>query len=401
FIASPIVSEETVFVEDQEYTFYLDEKYFLHNEYIDIKQIRIDFGDGQGEWIVDDPFMDNSLQRSTTFSNTISKTIGRTMIGRIVVIGIDIGGQWIRYGNPFKILTKKKKDEYPLTPCKGGKDGGTKWVIDPDPAKLAPFNTQYGNPPAVHNQFVRTGPDLFDLALLPVKDTAYFFFKEDGNNCANKVVKRPVIFIDGFDPTNDRKVGDIYKEYINVRVNRPDFPTGIGFGDYMLNNGNGDPNDDFDLIILDFKHGNDLLERNAMALVALIERLNQTYGANYLQDITLIGPSMGSLIAQFALAYMEHNNITHRVRTYISFDGCHQGANVPIGLQNYVEYITKRGILKGVKPIREGLYNGLAAKQMLAHHHSANSQFPTPDVLRNQFLQTWWLLANTRNFPEM
>src|SRR5690606_41885746 len=40
FIASPIVSEETVFVEDQEYTFYLDEKYFLNNEYIDIKQIR-------------------------------------------------------------------------------------------------------------------------------------------------------------------------------------------------------------------------------------------------------------------------------------------------------------------------------------------------------------------------
>ena len=400
FIASPIVSEETVFVEDQEYTFYLDEKYFLNNEYIDIKQIRIDFGDGQGEWVVDDPFMDNSLQRSTTFLNTISKTIGRTMIGRIVVIGIDLGGQWIRFGNPFKILAKKKKDEYSLTPCKGGKNGGTKWVIDPDPAKLSPFNAQYGNPSAVHNQITWTGPGSFDFIIEPVKDTAYFFFKDDGNNCEDKVVKRPVIFIDGFDPSNDRMVGDIYKDFINKPVERNNLP--VFFGDYMLDRSitdpNANPNEDLDLIILDFKHGNDLLERNAMALVALIERLNQTYGADYLQDITLIGPSMGSLIAQFALAYMEHKNITHRVQTYISFDGCHQGANVPIGLQNYVEYITKRGILKGVKPIREGLYNGLAAKQMLAHHHSANSQFPAPDVLRNQFQQN---LVAVGEYPQL
>lgn len=66
-----------------------------------------------------------------------------------------------------------------------------------------------------------------------------------------------------------------------------------------------------DFIVLDFKHGNDLLERNALTLVALIQRLNQTYASGYDQDITVIGPSMGSLIAQYALAYMEHNNIPH------------------------------------------------------------------------------------------
>jgi hypothetical protein len=395
FIASPIIADDAVFVEDQEYTFYLDPQFFLYNDYIDVKQIRIDFGDGQGEWVVDNPYGGGSMQRTTSVFSSITKRIGRTIIGRIVVIGIDVAGHWIRYGNPFKILAKKKKDEYPLTPCKGGKGGGTKWVIDPDPAKLAPINAQYGNPPAVHNQIVRTGPGLFDFIVEPVKDTAYFFFKDDGNNCAGKVVRRPVIFIDGIDPTNDRKVGDIYKEYINKSVIRNG--TQVLFGDYMLDNGNADPNDDLDFIILDFKHGNDLLERNAMALVALIERLNQTYGSNYLQDITLIGPSMGSLIAQYALSYMENNNIPHRVRTYISFDGCHQGANVPIGLQNYIEYITRRGILKGVKSIREGLYNGLAAKQMLAHHHTANSQFPAPDALRNQFLQN---LAAVGEYPQ-
>lgn len=400
FIASPIISDEAVFEEDQEYTFYLDPQYFLHNDYINITQIRIDFGDGEGEWVVDNPFTGSNMQRRGSFLNFITKKIGKTLIGRIVVIGIDVGGHWIRYGNPFKILAKKKKTEYALTACKGGKGGGTKWVIDPDPAKLAPINAQYGNPPAIHNQIVRTGPGIFDFTVEPVKDTAYFFFKNDGNNCANRIVKRPIIFIDGFDPTNKRNVGDIYKDFINKPVERNNQT--VFFGDYLLNRSiafpNSNPDDDLDLIILDFKHGNDLLERNAMALVALIERLNQTYGANYLQDITLIGPSMGSLIAQYALAYMEHNNITHRVRTYISFDGCHQGANVPIGLQNYVEYITKRGILKGIKPIREGLYNGLAAKQMLAHHHSANSYFPAPDALRVQFLQN---LAAVGEYPQL
>ena len=168
----------------------------------------------------------------------------------------------------------------------------------------------------------------------------------------------------------------------------------------MLDNGNTNPNDDLDLIILDYKHGNDLIERNAMTLVALIQRLNATYGTNYLQEITLIGPSMGSLVAQYALTYMENKGIPHRVKTFISFDGDYQGANVPIGLQNYIEYITRRGILKNIKSIRDGLYNGYGAKQQLAHHHSANSEFPEPDALRKQFLLNLSALSPTQ-YPQL
>ncbi|MBB1287303.1 T9SS type A sorting domain-containing protein [Flavisolibacter sp. BT320] len=387
-------SENAVFEEGRAYTFYLDPNFFLNNENISIQQIRIDFGDGQGEWVVNNPFGGGNQRNNSVFSS-ITKVIGKVMIGRIIVVGIDLLGHVIEHGNPFKILGRKTKEAYPLTLCKGG---GRKWVIEPDPVALAAINNQYGNPtPYPRNiQVVRTGSGLFDFTVVPAKDTAYFFFNDNGD-CSTKPVRRPVIFIDGFDPANDRKVGDIYKDYINVTVDRSGFPGGIGLGDYMLNNGNTDPNDDLEFIILDFKHGNDLLERNAMTLVALIKRLNETYGSQYLQDITVIGPSMGSLIAQYALAYMEHNGITHRVKTYISFDGCHQGANVPIGLQNFVEYVTRRGLLKGMKPIREGMYNGLAAKQMLAHHHSANSQFPAPDALRTQFLQN---LAAVGEYPQ-
>ena len=259
---------------------------------------------------------------------------------------------------------------------------------------LSEQDTIYGNPPISYQQKVKK-------RYIDVKDTAYFFLKDDGNNCTNAVVRRPVIFIDGFDPTNDRKVGDIYKNYINRKVIRQigGVPTEVSLGDYMIDNGNTNPNDDLDFIILDFKHGNDLLERNAMTLVALIVRMNATFGANYLQDITLIGPSMGSLIAQYALTYMENKGIPHRVKTYISFDGNHQGANVPIGLQNYVEYITKRGILKNVKIIRNSMYNGYAARQQLAHHHTANSEFPAPDAMRTQFLVNLTAL-NPTQYPQ-
>lgn len=393
FIASPLLSENAVFEEGQEYTFYLDPRYFLYNQNLNIQEIRIDFGDGQGEWVVSNPFGGGSSrmdQRTTSSANFITKIIGRTMLGRITIVAIDILGHWIQYGNPFTIFAKKKPADPGLSSCKGL---GQNWVIDADPAALSVINNQYGNPkPQPENlQKVQLGPLPFQFIEVPVKDTAYFFFKE--GTCP-KPVRRPVIFIDGFDPTNDRGVAEIYRDYINRGVTRNGIPK--LFGDYMLDNGNG-LDDDFDFIVLDFKHGNDLIERNALTLVALIQRLNQTYGNDYLQNIVLIGPSMGSLIAQYALAYMEHNGIPHRVKTYISFDGCHQGANVPIGIQNFVEYVTKRGILKGIKTVREGLYNGLAARQMLAHHQSANSQFPAPDALRVQFLQN---LAAVGEYPQ-
>jgi len=126
FIASPIIADNELFIEGENYTFYLDSAYFFKNENLTITQIRIDFGDGQGEWVVNDPF--NSSTQARGFFSKIVKTIGKTLLGRIIVIGFDIAGHSMRYGNPFKILAKSKKVEYPLTPCKGGKGGGRKWV---------------------------------------------------------------------------------------------------------------------------------------------------------------------------------------------------------------------------------------------------------------------------------
>ncbi len=379
FLAAPLLADGQV-METGNQTFYFDPAFFLHNDSLTITQVRIDFGDGQGEWVVNNPYNAGG-QLARPFLSSILKNIGGTLFGRITVIGVDILGRIITMGNPFKVFVKNTKIYRPLTDCRGGKfSAGTRWVIEAPQSRLDPINAQYGNPQLEYKN--KDGN--------PVKDTAYFYFSGDGTVCNPAQLKRPILFIDGFDPDNSRTVQKIYEDYINTGIIRSGYVNPL-FGDYMLNEG-------YDFVILDFKHGNDLLERNAMTLVSLIERLNQQYGSTMLQGITLIGPSMGSLIAQYALAYMEKNNIPHNVKTYISFDGCHQGANVPIGLQNYVEYFTKRGIFKKNKSIREGLYNGLGAKQMLAHHVSANSQSPVPDALRTTFLQN---LAAVNEYPQL
>ena len=382
FLASPLIAEDEVF-EKGVHTFFIDSRFFLHNATANILQIGIDFGDGQGEWVVNNPFNSSSAPNNTNAPSSVVASIAKALtvsvFGRIRVILIDALGYTKQYSNPFQIKVPggKGPDDYAkLTTCKGLQQ----WIITTPQSRLDPINTIYGNPQLSYTRKVKDANG--KKITIPVKDTAYFYFADVGSSCTANVLHKPIVFIDGIDPTNSRGVKQIFEDYINKLVTR-NGNTQTFFGDYMLNQG-------YDFVILDYKHGNDLMERNALTLVSLLERLYQTYGSTFQQDITLIGPSMGSEVAQYALAYMEHNNIPHHVKTYISFDGPQQGANIPIGLQDMIEYLTKRGLLSKLNAtksiIRNGLYNGLAARQLIAHHTSVNTLFPTPDPLRTKFL---------------
>ena len=111
FIASPIIADNELFIEGEDYNFYLDPEFFIKNTDLTITEIRIDFGDGQGEWVVNNPYnlISTSNSQARGVLSKILKKVGKTLIGRIVVIGFDVAGHWIRYGNPFKILAKRKK----------------------------------------------------------------------------------------------------------------------------------------------------------------------------------------------------------------------------------------------------------------------------------------------------
>lgn len=179
--------------------------------------------------------------------------------------------------------------------------------------------------------------------------------------------------LDGFDPGNARDIPTIYNDLLqyNNDVNN--------FGDELTDAGN-------DAVVLNFPvykigvnsdgsdinrdGGTDYIERNAMVLVKLIQDINQTLVANASQEkVTIVGPSMGGMIARYALAYMERNNIPHNCKLYVSLDAPHLGANIPIGDQLFLSFAANTLEDAFAKEKFDENLNNPAAKQLLFIHH--------------------------------
>lgn len=184
------------------------------------------------------------------------------------------------------------------------------------------------------------------------------------------VLDKPIFLIDGFDPGDARNIATIYAGL--------NYGTGQNLADNLRALG-------FDIILVNFPTytrpntttvvdgGVDFIQRNAFILVELINLINsQKVGT---QKNVVIGPSMGGLIARYALRYMEMNSLNHDTRLYISFDSPHQGANVPIGFQhmfNYMAYGPLGSV--SVQPVVDGLIKSPAARQMLIDHMDGHLQ---------------------------
>jgi len=124
----------------------------------------------------------------------------------------------------------------------------------------------------------------------------------------------------------------------------------------------------FDAVVLDFSEATEPIERNAYVLTELLSRVNTTVPAG--KTSVVIGASMGGLVTRYALAWLEQNDIDHRVRTYISFDSPHGGANIPLGVQHWLRFF------KDDSADADFLLSRLdtpAARQMLLYHQSATN----------------------------
>ena len=130
-------------------------------------------------------------------------------------------------------------------------------------------------------------------------------------------LRRPVIIMDGFDPKDERQLFDdngktksIYNDLSGQRIlellddqhlQRDLIILNFPVGPRRTTTGATTPGD--------IDGGADYVERNAMVLVELINRLkpllaiDPATGQPY--QFTIIGPSMGGLISRYALAYME------------------------------------------------------------------------------------------------
>jgi len=190
----------------------------------------------------------------------------------------------------------------------------------------------------------------------------------------DNILDKPIFVVDGFDPGDARDITGLYNSLDFVETsgnqNLADLVRAQGFDVVILNFPTYTRTADNSII----DGGADFMERNAMILVELIETINTQKASNSPEQNVIIGPSMGGIIARYALNYMEANSMDADTRLYISFDSPHHGANVPIGLQhqlNFLAYNNTNAVAE-VQPLINGLLKSSAARQLLTDHLEAH-----------------------------
>jgi hypothetical protein len=247
------------------------------------------------------------------------------------------------------------------------------------------------------NFFAETAFTDYDNNTFKGKGEIYYYFAT--NTTCNGKVRKPIIILDGYDPQDKRSYQELYDEYLNNSSR-------YKFADELRSKG-------FDIVVLNFPKytnslgkeidgGTDYIERNAFVLVTLINKLRQELIDNVsAEKITIVGPSMGGLISRYALAYMEKNNIPHNTSLWISFDAPHNGANISIGAQKFLEFFAGNGNRGARDAVNQQLLNP-AAQQLLLHHYTSNSALAqgAPNY-RDRFVQALTSngVAGSNGFP--
>jgi len=180
------------------------------------------------------------------------------------------------------------------------------------------------------------------------------------------VLDNPIIVLDGFDPGDGRDISGLYNSLSFGGENLADILRDEGYDIVILNA------PQYSTGGKDIDGGADYIQRNAMVLVELINEMNDQKVGD--AELVVLGPSMGGLIARYALAYMEQNSLDPETRLYISFDAPHRGANIPISLQYLINYLAREFNNVEALAIVESVLNSPAAKEMLYDHYLSHLQ---------------------------
>lgn len=172
----------------------------------------------------------------------------------------------------------------------------------------------------------------------------------------DKVFDRPVIIVEGFDVDNAVDLNAQFEHFDHYNFLTQLFSQG------------------HDIVFVNLRKPGDYIENNAKVLEQVINWVNQQKTGNFRGSV--IGFSMGGLIARWCLKDMEDRGIDHKIAHYFSYDSPHQGANIPLGLQYILREMTidfpylrwnwpwGKPIAGGVRGLLEA-YDSPAARQML------------------------------------
>ncbi len=137
----------------------------------------------------------------------------------------------------------------------------------------------------------------------------------------------------------------------------------------------------YDAVVFNFTDATLAIQGNAFATIELLNQIQTHVGPQ--TRITGVGASMGGLVMRYALAYMETNAIPHQVETFISFDAPHGGANIPLGIQYWLDFFESESAEAAYLLSR---LDRPAARQMLVYHHTTP---PSTSAIPNQARLTW------------
>lgn len=135
----------------------------------------------------------------------------------------------------------------------------------------------------------------------------------------------------------------------------------------------------YDVVFVDFLTNRAPIQSNAKVLANILFQLDSIMKLNGSKEhIEIVGASMGGLISRIALKEMELAGCCHNVKLFLTFSTPHQGANIPLSLQESFKDMLTRGnylnILQEMYFQYENILNSPAARQMLVYHAESSAQ---------------------------
>lgn len=197
-------------------------------------------------------------------------------------------------------------------------------------------------------------------------------------------LERPFIFADGFNYGPSDLPG------LFAHFNAP-YPGGqVGFLDQLLSAG-------IDVVLIGFEQRHTYIQANAGVVISAIHEVIQRRHGK--AELIVGGVSMGGIITRYALAEMENRKQDHQTGTYLSWDSPHNGAWIPLVLQQMAYFFESLPAAPG-KVKEAELIRSPAAQQLLyAWVPDAKYEGPvaTSSELRTQFLNE---LRELGQFPQ-
>lgn len=151
------------------------------------------------------------------------------------------------------------------------------------------------------------------------------------NPCHTEIV-RPFIVVEGFEPQSLPEFSErnnrvsFFNKTVNVIVDENPL---ITLNQWL-------EREEYDLIYVEWDNGADHIRNNAAVIKEVIRQVNAMKSVEGNPNV-VFGESMGGLVARVALREMEIDNEDHDTELYMSSDAPHQGANIPLGMQVFID----------------------------------------------------------------